>query len=96
MLRECLIVLVIARWCRAVRCVYLRGRILPVSVTNVLMAWGFVNGISAGVGVCCLFSVVLMSEKEGREWNSGRGCQPAFLGCKTGVFAPMFRRSASP
>ena len=27
------IVFVIARWCLAVRCVYLRGRILPVSVT---------------------------------------------------------------
>jgi len=26
-----------------------------------------VNGISAGVGVCCFCSVVLMAEKEGRQ-----------------------------
>jgi len=69
-LRECLIVFVMARWWRAVRCVYLRGRILPVSVTKVFMACGFVNGISAGVGVCCVFSVVLMAERKG---DSGFG-----------------------
>ena len=96
MLRDRLMVLVMARWCFVVRWVYLRGRILPVSVTKLRMAWGFVNGISAGVGVCCLVSVVLMAEKEGRQWIRRRGCQPAFLGCKPGGFRPIFTPGTSP
>src|ERR1019366_4085525 len=67
MLRECLIVRVTARWCFAQRPVYLRGRILPVSVTKRTQAGGSVKGICAGVGVCCLVSVVLMTcVKRGR------------------------------
>jgi hypothetical protein len=31
------------------------------------MACGWVKGISAGVGVCCFCSVVLMLEKEGKK-----------------------------
>ncbi len=45
MLRDCLIVLVTARWCLAQSPVYLRGRILPVSVTNRTIACGVVKGI---------------------------------------------------
>jgi len=56
MLRACFRVLVIARWCLAVRPVYLRGRILPVSVTKRCIAWGAKKGSSAGVGVCSCFS----------------------------------------
>src|SRR6218665_2180597 len=59
-------VLVIARWWRADRPVYLRGKILPVSVTKRTQACGVVKGISAGVGVCCCVSVVLMA-KLGRQ-----------------------------
>jgi hypothetical protein len=77
MLRECLIVRVTARWCFAQSPVYLRGRILPVSVTKRAQAWGSVKGISAGVGVCCFCSVVLMELKEGRSCCWRAGCQPA-------------------
>src|SRR6202451_4033014 len=61
MLRECLIVRVTALWCFAQRPVYLRGRILPVSVTKRTHAGGSVKGICAGVGVCCLVASVLMA-----------------------------------
>ena len=67
MFRDCFRVRVTARWCLAERPVYFRGRILPVSVTYRTMACGLVNGISAGVGVCCVCSEVLIlkGEEEG-------------------------------
>src|SRR5208283_4310282 len=77
MLRECLIVRVTARWCFAQSPVYLRGSILPVSVTKRAQATGSVKGISAGVGVCCFCSLVLMELKEGRSCGWRAGCQPA-------------------
>src|ERR1017187_1506207 len=73
MLRECLIVRVTARWCFAQRPVYLRGRILPVSVTKRTQACGSVKGICAGVGVCCFCPVALMSWKGGWIVRSRRG-----------------------
>src|SRR5436190_10288406 len=81
MLRECFSVRVTARWCLAESPVYLRGRILPVSVTYRLIACGCVKGISAGVGVCCFCSVVvLMARKEVRTWRTAPGCQPVIEG----------------
>src|ERR1700722_17426623 len=87
MLREGLIVRVTARWCFAQRPVYLRGRILPVSVTKRTQAGGSVNGIWAGVGVCCLVSVVLMAcVKRGRcSVESGRALSTQQFGAPAGL-----------
>jgi len=61
--------------------VYFRGRILPVSVTQRLNMCGLVKGTSAGVGVCCFVSGVVIDGRKvrsGEGWSAGRGCQPAF------------------
>ena len=63
MLRDCFILEVTLRCSLAERWVYLRGRILPVSVIKRLINWGLVKGISSGLRVWVLVSVVLMIEK---------------------------------
>src|ERR1035438_10798029 len=73
MLRECLIVRVTARWCFAQSPVYLRGSILPVSVTNRTQACGSVKGICAGVGGCCFCSAVFVFWTGGGVLRVGRG-----------------------
>ena len=48
---------------------------MPVSVTKRTQAGGSVNGIWAGVGVCCFVAVGVMSLKEGRSCGRGAACQ---------------------
>tara|TARA_B110000483_G_scaffold27807_1_gene33699 strand:- start:291 stop:716 length:426 start_codon:yes stop_codon:yes gene_type:complete len=64
--RARLTVLVMRRCSLADKCVYLRGRIFPVSVIYGFNASGVENGISAGEMLrCSVSSVVLISEKDG-------------------------------
>jgi hypothetical protein len=66
--RARLTVLVMRRCSLADKCVYLRGRIFPVSVIYGFNASGVVNGISAGEMLrCSVSSVVLIAEKDGEK-----------------------------
>lgn len=66
--RARLTVLVMRRCSLADKCVYLRGRIFPVSVIYGFNASGVENGISAGEMLrCSVSSVVLISEKDGEQ-----------------------------
>ena len=68
-LRALLICDVMLRCSLADKCVYFRGRILPVSVMNLLISCGLVNGICWGVRVCVagFGSVLLMIKKGSRK-----------------------------
>lgn len=59
-LRDRLMVRVTARCSLALRPVYLRGKILPVSVTKRFNIWGAVKGYSLGVRLRSDCSVVLI------------------------------------